>query len=57
MLSYCLKCKKKTKKKTENKNPKVVKPENGRIILFSKLAVCDSKKKQDLSMSKKLVYC
>ena len=40
MLSYCLKC----KKNTESKNPKVVKTKNGRIMLLSKCAVCDSKK-------------
>ena len=39
MLSYCLKC-----KKTESKNPEVVKTKNGRIILLSKRAVCNSKK-------------
>ena len=37
---YCLKC----RKNTESKNPKVVKTENGRIMLLSKCAVCDSKK-------------
>ena len=31
MLSYCLKC----KKNTENKNPKVLKIENGRIMILS----------------------
>ena len=40
MLSYCLKC----RKNTESKNPKVVKTKNGRIMLFSKCEVCDSKK-------------
>ena len=40
MLLYCLKC----KKNTESKNPKVVKTKNGRIMLLSKCAVCDSKK-------------
>ena len=40
MLSYCLKC----RKNTESKNPKVVKTKNGRIIILSKCAVCDSKK-------------
>ena len=40
MLSYCLKC----RKNTESKNPKVVKTKNGRIMLLSKCAVCDSKK-------------
>ena len=40
MLSYCLKC----RKNTESKDPKVVRTENGRIMLLSKCAVCDSKK-------------
>ena len=40
MLSYCLKC----RKNTESKNPKVVTTKNGRIMLLSKCAVCDSKK-------------
>ena len=40
MLSYCLKC----RKITENKNPKVVGTENGRIMLLSECAVYDSKK-------------
>ena len=40
MLSYyCLKC----GKNRESKNPKVAKTENGRIMLLSKRAVCDSK--------------
>ena len=40
MLSYCLKC----KKKTESINPKVLKTRNGKIIIFSKYAICGSKK-------------
>ena len=40
MLLYCLKC----RKNTESKNPKVAKIKNGRIMLLSKYAVCDSKK-------------
>ena len=40
MLSYyCLKC----GKNRESKNPNVAKTENGRIMLLSKRAVCDSK--------------
>ena len=39
MLLYCLKC----RKNTESKNPKVAKTKNGRIMLLSKFAVCDSK--------------
>ena len=34
----------KCRKNTEIKNPKVAKPKNGRIILLSKCAVCNSKK-------------
>ena len=40
MLLYCLK----RRKNTKNKNPKVVKTKNWRIMLSSKCAVCDSKK-------------
>ena len=40
MLSYCLKC----RNNTESKNPKVVSTENGRVMLLSKCAVCNSKK-------------
>ena len=51
MLSHdCLKC----RKNTESKNPKVAKTKNGRIMLLSKCALCDSKqskfiKKQEAS--------
>ena len=40
MLSYCLKC----RKKTANANPKVVWTKNGRIRLLSKCTMCNSKK-------------
>ena len=40
MISYCSKC----RKNTASKNPKVVRTENGRIILLSKCALCNSKK-------------
>ena len=40
MSFYCLKCRKNTK----CKNPKVARTKNGRIMLLSKCAVCDSKK-------------
>ena len=40
MKSYCLKC----KKDTENINSKVSKTSNGRIMVLSKCAICDSKK-------------
>ena len=39
MLSYCLNC----TDNTDNKSPKVVRTKNGRIILLSKCAVCNSK--------------
>ena len=40
MLSYCLNC----RKNTGSKSTKLVKTKNGRIMLLSKCAVCDSKK-------------
>ena len=40
MLSYCLNC----RKNTESKNPQVVKTKNGKLMLLSKRAMCDSKK-------------
>ena len=40
MKSYCLEC----RKNTENINPRVSKTSNGRTILLSKCAICDSKK-------------
>ena len=40
MLSYCLKC----KRNTENINPIVSKTTNGKTMILSKCAVCDSKK-------------
>ena len=39
MKSYCLKC----RKNTENINPRVSKTSNGRTMLLSKCAICDSK--------------
>ena len=39
MLSYYLKC----RKNAENKNPKVARVRNGRIMLLSKCAEYDSK--------------
>ena len=50
MLFYWLKC----RKNAESKNPKFARTKNGRIMLFSKCAVRDSKN-QNLSNSKKLV--
>ena len=40
MLSNCLKC----RKNTESKNTNAARTKNGRIMLLSKCAVCDSKK-------------
>ena len=40
MLAYCLVCKKNTK----NKDAKMMKTENGRIMLPSKCAICGNKK-------------
>ena len=40
MSSYCLKC----KKNTENINSSVSKTSNGKTMLLSKCAICDSKK-------------
>ena len=44
MLSYCLKC----RKNTENKNPKIVRTKNGRIMLLSKCSARNSKKSKFL---------
>ena len=40
MKSHCLKC----RKNTENINPRVSRTSNGRTMLLSKCAICDSKK-------------
>ena len=40
MKSYCLKC----RKNMENINPRVSKTSNGKTMLLSKCAICDSKK-------------
>ena len=40
MLSYCLK----RRKYTEDKNPKIAKTKNGRIMLWSKCSVLHTKK-------------
>ena len=39
MLSYCLKC----KKNTESINPKVSKTTNGKTMILSTCAICNSK--------------
>ena len=40
MKSYCLKC----RKNAEDINPRVSKMSNGRTMVLSKCAICDSKK-------------
>ena len=40
MKSHCLKC----RKNTENINPRVLKTSNGKTMVLSKCAICDSKK-------------
>ena len=40
MISYCLVC----KKNTENKDAKMIKTKNDRLILSSKCAACGNKK-------------
>ena len=40
MKSYCLKC----RKDTENINPRVSNTSNGRTMILSKCAICESKK-------------
>ena len=40
MKSHCLKC----RKDTENLNPRVSKTSNGRTMVLSKCAICNSKK-------------
>ena len=44
MESFCLKCKKKKKKNTENIDPEVSSTSNGRVMILSKCAICGSKK-------------
>ena len=44
MMSYCLK----SRKNTENVDPKVIKTKNGRAMLLSKCAVCSSEKSRFL---------
>ena len=48
MKSYCLKC----RKNTENISPRVSKTSDGRTMVLSKYAICDSKN-QSLSKIKK----
>ena len=48
MLPYCLNC----RKNTESENPKVVRTENGGLMLLSKCAVCNSKKSKFIKEQK-----
>ena len=45
MKTYCIAC----KKDTENKNPRVFKTKNGRLILKSICPVCNNKKSRLIS--------
>ena len=49
--SYCLKCGKNTK----SKNLKVARTKNGRIMLLSRCAVCNSKKSKFLEETRSLL--
>ena len=44
MLSYCLRCKQKNKKKTENINLRISKTSNGKIMLLWKSVIRGGKK-------------
>ena len=48
MLSYCLKC----RTNTESINPNVSKTSNGKTIILSKCAVCNSKNQIFLKSNK-----
>ena len=48
MKTYCIVC----KKDTENKNPKVFKTKNGRVIFKSICSVCNNKKSRFISKNK-----
>ena len=47
MLPYCLKCRKNTEK-----NPRIVKPKNGRIMVSSNCTACGSKKSKYIKEQK-----
>ena len=60
MESYCLKCRKYTK----NKDPEVSSTSNGKIMIFSKCAICNSKKSKFINqqeakglLSKLVIKC
>ena len=46
MESYCLKC----KKNTEKIDPKVSSTSNGRVMILSKCAICDSKESRFIKL-------
>ena len=52
MKSHCLKC----RKNTENINPRVSRTSNGRTMLLSKCAICDSKKSRFIRNQEAKVY-
>ena len=52
MESYCLKCKKYTK----NINPQVSSTSNGKMMILSKCAICDSKKSRFIKNKKQKDY-
>ena len=52
MKSYCLKC----KKDTESINPRVSNASNGKIMLLSKCAKCESKNQGSLKTRKQKDY-
>ena len=52
METYCLKCKKDTK----NINPKILSSSNGKAMILSKCAICDSKKSRSKRSIKQFRY-
>ena len=52
MESYCLKC----KKYTENVNRQVSSTSNGKMMILSKCAICDSKKSRFIKNKKQKDY-
>ena len=52
MKSYCLKC----RKDTENINPRVSNTSNGRTMILSKCAICDSRKPRFIKTKKQEDY-
>ena len=56
MSSYCLKCKKKKKKKTESINPKVLKTTNGKMMILSNAPYVVVKNQNFLKSNKQKDY-